>query len=106
MAWKSKWIPRDVEPAGASKELIGIFPFLEEIYERRKLGRIFGTNIGCLADEVLRAVDTTHQTINSSVAETRVDDDGTDHMTGRFQQEMATIGHVCHVSYALQRYGK
>ena len=31
MSGRTEWIPGDVEPAGAGKELVGVLPFLKEI---------------------------------------------------------------------------
>ena len=95
-----------MEPAGAGKELVGVLPFLEEIHERRKLGRIFRVDVCCLTDEVLGAGDTTNLAINCLASKSGVDDDRACDESRGLQQLMAAVGHVCHVSFALQRYGK
>ena len=68
--WCGEGIPRDVEPAVASQELVGIFTCLEEGDQTLELLRVFGANVGGLANEVLRALDSTYQTVDASVAET------------------------------------
>ena len=46
---------------------------------------------------MLGVLDATYQSVDARVAETGVDDDGTNHLAGRFQQHQATIGHVHYV---------
>jgi len=77
--------------------LVGMWAVFEEFHEALELRRVFRADIGRLADEVLGVLDTTHQTVNPTVAESRVDDDGADHLTGRLQQHDAAIGHICHI---------
>ena len=101
MAGLGEGVPRDVEPAGAGQELVGEGVVAQEINEALELSRIFRADVGSLADEVLRIVDTTHQTIYPTVAETAVDNDGADLETGGFQKHQAAVSHVCHV---LQRW--
>ena len=48
MSWGAEGIPRDVEPAGGGKELVGIFTGLEEGDEALELGGILGADIGSL----------------------------------------------------------
>ena len=66
-------IPGYVEPSFARHELVGVLPFLEEIHERRELRRVFGSDIGCLADEMLGARDTTNLAIHRFVAKAGID---------------------------------
>lgn len=44
MSWGAERIPRDVEPAGGGKELVGIFTSLEEGDEALELGGILGAS--------------------------------------------------------------
>lgn len=55
MSWGAERIPRDVEPAAAGKELVGIFTGLEEGDEVLELGGILGADVGSLTEEVLGA---------------------------------------------------
>ena len=87
-----------MEPAVARQELVGILTCLEERDQSLELLRIGRSDVGGLADEVLRALGSTYQTVDASVAEARVDDDGTaDSLSGGFQKQMTAIGHVHHI---------
>ena len=97
MSGRGEGIPRDVEPAVAGEELIGEFVSLEEIYEALELSRVARADVGSLAEQVLRVADTTHEGIDTRVAEAGVNKDGTDHLSGRFQEHHAAVGHVRHV---------
>ena len=55
MSWGAEGIPRDVEPAGGGKELVGMFTGLEESDEALELGGILGADIGSLSEKVLGA---------------------------------------------------
>lgn len=83
-----------MEPAGAGEELIGILAFLEEVHQSQESRRIFGTNIGCLANEVLRACDAANLAIHGFAAKAGIDDDRTCDEPRRFQQLMAAIGQI------------
>ena len=48
MPWRRERIPRDVEPAVAGEELVGIFASLEVVDEALELGGILGANVGSL----------------------------------------------------------
>ena len=48
VSWSSEGIPRDVEPAVAGEELVGIFTSFEEGDEALELGGILGADIGSL----------------------------------------------------------
>ena len=50
-----------------------------------------------LAREVLRVLDTADMAVDILVAEAGVDEDGADHLPGRFQEHHAAIDHVRHV---------
>ena len=89
--------PGDVEPAGASEELVGQFVSLQEVHKFEELGGIAGTDVCGLAEEVLRIADTSYMAVDARVAEAGVDDDGTDDAAGGLQQVLATVGHVGNV---------
>jgi len=97
MSWGAEGIPRDVEPAGGGKELVGIFTGLEEGDEALELGGIFGANVGGLSKKVLRILDATDEGVDARVAEAGGDEDGADHLSGGLQEQQAAIGHVRHV---------
>ena len=90
-------VPGDVEPAIAGEELVGVGVCLQEIDQALELSRVARANVGSLAEEVLRVTDTTHEGIDARVAEAGVDEDGPDHLPGRFQEHHAAIDHVRHV---------
>ena len=90
-----------MEPAGAGKKLVGVLPFLEEIYERVELRRVFRSDVGCLADEMLGACDTANLAIHGFAAEAGIDDDRTCDKPCRFQQLMAAVGKI---HYSLNRW--
>ena len=89
--------PGDVEPAIAGEELVGVGVCFQEIDQALELSRVARADVGSLAEEVLRVTDTTHEGIDTRVAEAGVDDDGADHLPGRFQEHHAAVDHVRHV---------
>ena len=97
MSRRSEGNPGDVHPAGAGQELVGVFTITEEFDQTLELLRVLRANVGSLAKEVLRPADTTNEGVDARVAEAGVDDDGTDHLSGRFQEHQAAVGHVRHV---------
>ena len=97
MARVGEGIPGKVEPAIAGEELVGEFVGFEEVYEALELVRVLGADVGSLAEQVLRVADTTHMAVDVLVAEAGVDEDGADHLPGRFQEHHAAIDHVRHV---------
>ena len=87
-----------MEPTVAGEELVGQIVRLEEVDEALELLRVLGADVGGLAKQVLRVVDTTDQGVDTWVAEAAVDDDRTaDGLAGWLQEEMAAVGHVRHV---------
>ena len=66
--------PGDVEPGGGSQELVGVLPVSEEVHERWELRRIFRTDVGSLADEVLGVLNAAHLAIDGLAAEAGTDD--------------------------------
>lgn len=94
MSWGAEGIPRDVEPAGGSKELVGIFTSLEEGDEVLELGGVLGADVDGLSKKVLGVGDATNKGVDTGVAEARVDNDGAHLATGRLQQQVAAVGHV------------
>ena len=97
MSWEAEGIPRDVEPAGGGKELVGIFTGLEDGDEALELLRVARADVGSLTEEMLRALDATDQGVDARVTVAGIDDDGTDHLAGGLQEHQTAIGHVRHV---------
>ena len=98
MAGLGEGTPRDVEPAAAgSQELVGVRMGAQEVDESLELLWVLGADVGSLALQVLRVADAAHMAVDVLVAEAAVDDDGTDHLPGRFQEHHAAIDHVRHV---------
>ena len=97
MAGLGEGTPGDVEPAIAREELVCQFMSLEEVDQALELLRVLGADVGSLALQVLRVADAAHMAVDVLVAESGVDDDGTYHLPGRFQEHHAAVGHVCHV---------
>ena len=83
MARWGEGVPGDVEPAAAGEELVGELPGLEEIDQALELGRVFGTDVGGLAEEVLGVADTTDLAVHGVRTEPGIDDDGADDDPGR-----------------------
>ena len=77
-------IPGDVEPAVAGEELVGVLADFEELHESSELRRVFRTDIGSLAYEVLGIADTSHSTIYGLRAEARINDDWANNLTSGF----------------------
>ena len=97
MPWRGEGSPRDVEPAGARQELVGVLPVSEEVHEFCELRRIFRADVGSLADKVLGVLHATHLAVHGLTTETRIDDDGPHEESCRFQQLMTAISHVRHI---------
>ena len=96
VARRSEGCPRDVEPAIAGQQLVGIGAGAEKVHQALELLRVFGADVGSLTQQVLGVLDTTNQGIDARVAEARVDDDGTDLAACRFQQILAAVFQVEH----------
>ena len=88
--------PRDVEPAGAGQQLVGIGAVAEEIDQALELARVLGTDVGSLTEQVLRVADATHLAVVGLVAVARVDDDGSHLAACWLQQILATVLQVKH----------
>ena len=86
--------PGDMEPTGASQQLVGIGTGLQELYQSMELLGRFRPDVGSLAQEVLGVLDTTYLAIDSVVAEAGIDDDRANLATGGFQQQLTAIGQV------------
>ena len=97
MSWRGEGIPRDVEPAVASQELVGVLTGAKKVHEALELAGVLGANVGSLAKEVLRVANATDQGVDARVAEARIDDDRANHLAGGLQEHQAAIGHVRHV---------
>ena len=65
---RAERIPGDVKPAGGGKELVGIFTGLEEGDEALELLRVARADVGSLAKEVLRVLDTADKGVDARVA--------------------------------------
>ena len=95
MPWDAEGCPRDVEPAGASQELVGQGVGFQEVDQMLELLGVLGADVGSLALQVLGVADTTDLSVNPTVAEAAVDDDGAaDSLAGGLQQLAAAVGHV------------
>jgi hypothetical protein len=70
IAGLAEGVPRDVEPAIASQELVGIGAGAEEVYKALELLRVFWADVGGLAKEVLRTLDATDEGVDARVAVT------------------------------------
>jgi hypothetical protein len=74
-------IPRDVEPAVASQELVGIGAGAKEVDKALELLWVFGADVGGLTKEVLRILDATDEGIDAGRTEAGVDEDGANHLS-------------------------
>ena len=99
MAGWGEGVPGDVEPAAAGEELVGELPGLEEIDQALELGRVFGTDVGGLAEDVLGVFDTADLAVHGVRTEAGIDDDGADDKTGGLQELMPAVGHIHHILY-------
>ena len=97
MPWCSEGSPRNVEPARAGEELVGVFTSAEEVDKALELARVLGADVSSLAKEVLRVLDATDEDVDARVAEAGGDEDGTDQLSGGLQEHQAAIDHVHHV---------
>ena len=79
----SEGVPRDVEPARARQQLVGIFPRLEEVNEALELLWVERPDVGSLADEVLGVAHTAHLAVHGLAAEARINDDRAYNLAGR-----------------------
>ena len=89
--------PGDVEPTGASEELVGVFAMAEKIDKALELGWVLGEDVGSLAEQVLGILHATHEAVHPAVAETAGDDNRAHLLTGRLQQHQTAVGHVHHL---------
>ena len=95
MSWRTEGCPGDVEPAGAGQELVGMVTCLEERDQALELLRVLGADVGGTALQVLGVADTANLSVDLTIAEAAVDDDGTaDSLAGRLQQLTAAVDHV------------
>ena len=84
--------PGDVEPARGGEELVGEGVGLQERDQTLELLRVLGADVGSLTQQVLRVADATDEGVDARVAVAGVDDDGTDRLSGGFQQHQAAVG--------------
>ena len=69
MSWGAEGIPRDVEPAGGGKELVGIGAGAKEVHEVLELAGGLGADVGSLSEKVLGIGDATDKGVDTGVAE-------------------------------------
>ena len=91
MSWLGEGFPRYVEPTGASQQLVGVRAGAEDVDQALELSRVFGADVGSLAQYVLRVLDASDESVNARVAEATIDDDGANNAAGRLQQVLATV---------------
>ena len=96
MSWLGEGFPRYVEPAGASQQLVGVRAGAEEVDQALELSRVFGADVGSLAQYVLRVLDASDESVNARVAVAAVDDDRANQLACGLQQILATILQVKH----------
>ena len=75
MSWLGERIPRDVKPTIAGQELVSIGTDLQELHQMLELGRIFRSDVGSLAKQVLRVRYSTYLAIDGIIAKTGIDND-------------------------------
>ena len=90
--------PGNVEPSVASEQLVSQIVAAQEIHQPLELLWVFRTDVGSLTLQVLGVAYATYLAVHGLVTIARVDDDGTNHLAGRFQQMAAA---VCQVAYDL-----
>ena len=78
MSGRGEGVPGEVKPGGTGEELVGEVVVAKEVDEALELLRIFGTDVGGLAEEVLGVTDTADLAIDRLVSEARIDEDGSD----------------------------
>ena len=84
-----------MEPTVAGQKLVGQGIGLQECDQALELLRVFGADVGSLALEVLGGADATNLSVDPTVAEARVNDDGTaDGLAGGLQELTTAVGHV------------
>ena len=96
VAGEGEGSPRDVEPTCGGQQLVSQFVRLEEVHEVLELAGVARANVGSLALQMLRVLDTADQGVDARVAEAGVDDDGTNHLADGLQEHQTAIGHVRH----------
>ena len=83
--------PRDVKPAGAGQQLVGILAGAEEVNQSLELLRVPWTDVGSLTEEVLRVAHATDLPVVGLVAVARVHDDGSYFAACRLQQILTAV---------------
>ena len=97
MPGQGEGVPRYVKPAIAGQQLVGIRTSLQELHQLWKLPGVFQADVGSLAQQVLRVLDTAHLAVHSLITEARIDDDGAYLLTGWFQLQETAVGQVYHI---------
>ena len=75
VSWSGEGIPRDVKPAVAGKELVGMLAEFEVIDEGLELCRITRADVGSLAEKVLGCSYAADSIVVFGITEAGVDDD-------------------------------
>ena len=83
--------PGDVKPAGAGQQLVGIVAGAEEVNQSLELLRVPWTDVGSLAEQVLRVADSADLPVVGLVAVAAIDDDGSYLAAGGLQQILAAV---------------
>ena len=95
---QAEGIPRDVKPARASQQLVGVFAMAQKVHQALELGGVLGADVGSLTLQVLGVTDTAHLTVHGLAAEATIDNNRTtDGLAGRLQEHQAAVGHVDHL---------
>lgn len=97
MAGRAEGVPRDVEPGGGGEQLVGMGVGAQEGHQSLKLRGVAGTNVGGLAQEVLRVADAADEGVYSAVSQSAVDDDGPHQLAGGLEDHDATVGDGRHL---------
>ena len=69
VAGQCEGIPRDVEPAIACEQLVGVFADLQEFYEIPELRGVLRPDVGSLAEKMLGSTDTPYLLVDFRIAE-------------------------------------
>ena len=96
MPWGGEGVPGDVEPAVARKQLVGKLPRSEEFHELVEHPWVFGLDVGSLAQQVLRVLDSANHTVHDFIPVAGIDDNRACDQPCRLQQLMTPVGQVCH----------
>ncbi len=86
MAGWTEGCPRDVKPAIAGQELVGMGLGFQKRDQALELGWVFGADVGSATLKVLGVLDAANLGVDARIAETGVDDNwAADGLAGRLQ---------------------